>query len=160
MVIDDKFMNDLSQFVDTKIKEALKKYIDLFEVIEYNESNGKVKIRKIHEKTEVIIEVLDTSIGLGDKKQITTGYAPGDILLVMELKGAKFILGSLYNDFFQGKDRKLIPEENEIIIKSNKGFKLLNKEGYGIVCDENGNITIRGNTIKHTQTKETLNYVE
>jgi hypothetical protein len=158
--MDEKFMNGLANFVDTKIKEALKNYIDIYQVTEYNQTTGRIKIRGIHDKVDEDIEILDTSTGLGDKKQITTGYAPGDIVLVLEIKGTKIILGSMFNDFFKEKDRKLIPESNQTIIKSNKGFKILNKDGYGIECDESGNITIRGLTINHTQTVSELNYVE
>lgn len=157
---DQKLYLMISEMIDKQIKEVMRNYIDLYQVVSYAETTGKITMKKLNERNEVLIEILDSGTGLGDAKCIKTGYAPGDILVVMELKGTKIILTSLYNEFFTQKDRRLIPSKNETIIKSNAGFKLLNKEGYGIECDESGNITIRGLTINHTQTKATLNYIE
>lgn len=159
-MIDNRFFEKLSSFIDNKIKEALSNLIDIYQVVSYDENTGKVKMRKIYEKNDVLIEILDSGQGFGDKKTISIGYSPGDILVVLEIKGTKIILTSLFNDFFKEKDRKLIPNKNEMILKSASGFKLLNDEGFGITCDEFGNITIRGLTINHTQTPEELNYIE
>ena len=159
-MLEENFMNKLDEYIENKVKDRFRKFIDFFQVVDYNEDTGKITLRKIYEKADEIVEIFDTGTGFGDKKQINTGYAPGDIVVLMDFKGSKIVVGSLFNDFFNEKDRKLIPKKNETIIKSNAGFKLLNKDGYGIVCDEEGNITIRGKTVNHTQTKETLNYIE
>jgi hypothetical protein len=69
------------------------------------------------------------------------------------------ILTSICNSFFDIKDTMLLPESNELILKSssnvkikfdtNGGFKIFNNDNSGILCDSSGNITIYGAAINN-----------
>lgn len=147
----------LGKYIDTKIKEKLFEFIDIYQVVSYNEIDGSIKVRRLYEKVDENEDIIDSGKGYGDKKQISMGYEPGDILLIIEINGTKIILTSLFNQFFDSKDNKLIPKKGEMLFNC-KNFNILNKKGYGVVCDENGKMTFHATEINFTQTPINMEY--
>jgi hypothetical protein len=153
------FIFKLIKHIDTQIKELLIDFLDLYQVVNYNEENGNLTVRRLHEKVNDIEEIIDGGKGYGDGKQVSMGYEPGDILIIMDLKGTKIVLGSIFNEFFEFKDKRIVPKKGEFVLNC-KSFKLLNREGYGIIMNELGEMTVHASKVNFTQTPYTIEYKE
>jgi hypothetical protein len=144
------------------IKANNKIMLELFEITKYDSVNKKISIKRPYEKTE-FDNVLIGGVGLGNNKGVIIGYEVGEYVLVLDMMGQYVIVCSINNIFFPNKkDIQIWPLTKEIIIQTNAlsriklkadgSFKLYNRENYGIECDANGNLILRGKTIKHTKT--------
>jgi len=73
------------------------------------------------------------------------------LLLINKEKGSYINLDEDNNIILRNVDNsgnKL----NKIKLSNDGSFEVMNKDGYGIECDEDGNITMRGTTVNFTQT--------
>lgn len=150
-----------SDFINTlrkMIKSNSKIYLELFEVIKYDEVQRIIEIKRPYEKTSYT-NVIISSVGLGDNRGVSIGYEVGDYVLVYDMSGQFVIVNSVHNVFFPGqKDTEIWPKPKEIIIQSSSlgriklqndsGFKIMQKDGYGIQCDKDGNIVINAKTFE------------
>lgn len=130
----------------------------------------------------VYSNVLISGIGLGNLKGVYNTINVGDYVIVGWLGKTKPIILGTINDYINQIDDNiplikedemiLISQEagafiifkadNTIVIKTKDGskirlnnsghFKLFNKDNYGIECDVDGNLILRGVTISSTNT--------
>jgi hypothetical protein len=160
--------------------------LDIYQVTVVNVETQTYTIKQLNfNKTFENVEVIGLGLGHG-KGQLMLLDVNDLVLVGFLMDSlTPYILGNVFNNFMAEPDYKisiqpgeyfitnktngayiLIDKDNQVKIKTSTGngiklygdgsFKLLNHDGYGIECDKNGTLTLRGLSINHTQTSGNL----
>jgi len=175
------FRRDMDRFMEGKLARFL--YVGQVEDIVFDDTMQmyKLKVTRLHDG-ESVDNVKLSGVGLGNYAGIYKVPKRNDFGIVISLMGEPFWVANVYDVYTENPDRTIKAKESMLIqnkeagsfyistkndniaittkeggkiifLKDGGGFKLFDKDNYGIESDGNGNITIRGNTIDHTQTK-------
>lgn len=166
-------------FLEKKLADLI--YIGQVEDVQYDITLNLnfVKVTKLH-NGESVEYVKIGGIGQGNYSGIIKTPKRNDFGLVIEVNGEPFWVMNVLDVYTATPDRQpdirdsliiqnkeagsfIISTKNDniaittqtggkVIFKKDGSFKLFDKNNYGIESDGNGNITIRGTTINHTQT--------
>lgn len=170
----------INELIDDRIANI--KSLDLFVVKAVNEETFTCDIERLN-ITGSYTNVFISSIGLGNVKGLMMLPSINDIVIAGFIQDSEqpVILGTLFDTFTNTPDNipqikqdemLLIPkpngsyifirDDNSIILKTetskakfnSDGFKIFNKDNYGIECDSEGEVTIRDSsgTITTTST--------
>ena len=168
-----KQLKSMKQAIKSLIQEELINFkgLDIFQVTgvntletEENKKSFTVNIKKLNDNLSYD-HVQLMSLGLGNAKGVMQLPKVNDIVVVAFIANSEnpIVLGSLFNIYMTNSDYKMDVREDEffvnrsangsyLFLKNDKSVRLLNDDGYGFEVDSNGNVTIRGVTINHTQT--------
>lgn len=166
-------------FLEKKLADLI--YIAQVEDVQYDDTLALnfVKVTKLH-NGESVDYVKIGGIGLGNYSGLIKVPRINDFGLVIEVNGEPFWVTNVLDIYTANPDK--LPDIREAFILQNKeagsfqiftkndnvaittqdggkiiflkggGFKLFDKNNYGIESDGDGNVTIRGQTVNHTQT--------
>lgn len=175
--------NQNQRFLEKKLADAI--YIGQVEDVQYDNtlSLNFLKITKLH-NGESVEYVKIGGIGLSNYAGIIKTPKENDFGLVIEVNGEPFWVMNVLDVYTATPDKQ--PDIRDSMIVQNKeggsfqvftkqdnvvvttqdggkiifikggGFKLFDKDNFGIESDGAGNITIRGTNINHTQTAGTF----
>jgi len=178
----NEFIQRIKADINDRIEKAITNLFFKVRVTDIIEDEGKKYITGGRiENSEQINRIKLTGIAVGNGRGVISLPRAGDVIVVMSLFGEYFYVTSVYDEYSQSADNQIPVNENELMIvnkswgsfvkmdasdniilntfdgakiRVNKdgSFKMYNKDNYGIESNANGDITIRGKTVNHTQT--------
>ena len=180
--MDKNFIKKIIGYVEYKIEKILGIFIFTAQVKNIKYVDEKINIEAINLENGFPINIKQVlGTGIGNAKGIVNYPSEGDQILILNLFGYKIMLGSIYDIGNTQPDNQLLVENDEMLlvaktngsyirffndntikvvgrngaklkIGGNGEFKLFDKNNYGIESDGSGNITIRRESVNHTQT--------
>lgn len=177
----NSYQKIIKNLIDDRLKDF--KGLDIFIITGVDYSNHTFTINKLNYPDSYgDVSILGLNLGHGRCQMRLPSVNDLVLVAFINNSENPVILGTLYDNLSTIKDKKIqlkdkeyfvnaqpngaflfFKEDNTIILRTPNGgklkilddgsFKLFNNNNYGIECDKDGNLILRGMTIVHTQTQ-------